>query len=114
MNVQAVFCDIDGTLLNDEHEMTSSTKLAIQNLQNKNIRFVLVSGRSPPGIYSVIHSNSFKFPIISFNGAIVLDENKKILFQKGMTHQMASEIINYIQENNFDLVWNVFSFNDWI
>lgn len=37
MNVKIVFCDIDGTLLNDQHEITTLTRSAIQNLQNKKI-----------------------------------------------------------------------------
>ncbi|KAK8897627.1 hypothetical protein M9Y10_015590 [Tritrichomonas musculus] len=114
MNIKAVFCDIDGTLLNDQHEITLATKLSIQNLQKKNIKFVLVSGRSPSGIYSIIQNNFNHCPIISYNGAIILDENKKLIYQKGMTHQKATQIINYIEENNFDLTWNLFSFDDWI
>lgn len=114
MNVKAVFCDIDGTLLNSRKEITTSTKLGIQNLQNKNIKFVLVSARCPSGIYSIIQDNFKICPIISHNGAIILDENKKIIYQKGITHQKATEIVNYIEENNFDIVWNLFSFDDWI
>lgn len=114
MNVKIVFCDIDGTLLNDQHEITSLTRSAIQNLQNKNIQFVPISGRSPSGIYSILRKYSIKCPIISYNGAVILDENQKVLYQKGMTHKKASEIINFIQENNLDLTWNLFSFDDWI
>ena len=96
MNIKAVFCDVDGTLLNDQQEILSSTKLAIQNLQKNNIKFVLVSGRCPAGIYSVTQDSLDKCTVISHNGAIILDENKKILYEKGITHQKASEIIKSI------------------
>lgn len=114
MNIKAVFCDVDGTLLNDQQEILSSTKLAIQNLQKNNIKFVLVSGRCPAGIYSVTQDSLDKCTVISHNGAIILDENKKILYEKGITHQKASEIIKFIEENNFDVAWNLYSFDDWI
>lgn len=114
MNIKAVFCDIDGTLVNDEHEITPSTLMSIEKLQNQKIKFVLVSGRSPSGIYSILRKYSINCPIISFNGAVILDEDRNIIYERGMTRTKAREIIDFIQENDLELTWNFFSFDDWI
>lgn len=114
MNIKAVFSDVDGTLLNDEHQMLLSTKGAIQNLQAKNIKFIIVSARSPSGIYPILKKNSFNCPIISYSGALILDENRNIIYEKGMKISTAEKIIEYIKENKFDLTWNIYSFDDWI
>lgn len=114
MSIKAVFSDIDGTLLNDQHMMTENTKISIQNLLQNDIKFVLVSGRSPSGIFSVLNKYKFNCPIISYSGAIILDENKSIIHEKGMTIESATEIIEFIKKSNFNLTLNLFSFDEWI
>ncbi|KAK8838505.1 hypothetical protein M9Y10_033133 [Tritrichomonas musculus] len=110
MDIKAIFSDIDGTLLNSQRQMTPSTKEAIQNVQKKNIKFVLVSGRCPSIIYSILHKNLLSCPIISYNGGLILSENQKLIYEKGMTYKTAIDIINYIQENHFELKWSLYSF----
>lgn len=110
MNIKAIFSDIDGTLLNSQHQITPSTKEAILNLQKKNIKFVLVSGRCPSIIYSIMRKYMINCPIISYNGALILSEDQKRLYDKGMTYKTAMEIINYIHENHFELKWSLYSF----
>lgn len=114
MSIKAVFSDIDGTLLNDQHMMTENTRLSIQSLLQKDIKFVLVSGRSPSGIYSVLNKYKFNCPIIAYSGSIILDENKNIIYEKGMTIEAATKIIDFIKKSNFNLTLNLFSFDDWI
>lgn len=41
MNIKAIFSDIDGTLLNSQHQITPSTKEAILNLQKKILNLFL-------------------------------------------------------------------------
>ena len=54
MDLEIVFSDADGTLLNSEHKMLEGTKYAIQKLQEKDIPFVIISARSPSGIYPIL------------------------------------------------------------
>lgn len=114
MKVRAVFSDIDGTFLNDQHQLTTDTRESIKKLQSKNIKFALVSARSPSGIFPILCKNSFKCPIISYSGALVMDEDCNIIYEKGMEISIASEIIEYIKENKFDLTWNLYSVDNWI
>ena len=57
MNVEIVFSDVDGTLLNNEHKMLEGTMYAIRKLQAKDIPFVIISARSPSGIYPILEEN---------------------------------------------------------
>lgn len=109
-----VFSDIDGTLLNDHHEMTALTRLAIKNIMNQDIKFVIVSARSPSGIYPILKKNHLKCPIIAYSGALILDDNKHIIFEKGMSSKRAVDIIEYIEKEEFDMSWCVYSFDQWI
>lgn len=114
MNIKAVFSDVDGTLVDDHHQMLASTKLAIENLQAKGVRFVIVSARSPSGIYPIQRKNSIKCPIISYSGALILDENRQVIYEQGMSKSTTEKIIKYVEKKRFDLTWNLYSFDEWI
>lgn len=109
-----VFSDVDGTLLNSEHRLTPLTEQAIKSLEKKDIPFVIVSARSPSGIYSVLNEYDFRCPIVSYSGALVLDTDGTVLYHKGMPRSSAEEIIRYMEENHLPLTWNVFSYDQWI
>lgn len=111
---KAVFSDIDGTLLNSSYRITTLTRASIRRLQEKGIPFVIVSGRGPSGIETILTENEFRCPIISCNGGLILDENRDILYQWGFSQLRAGEIIKYMEEQQFDLSWNIYSGEDWL
>lgn len=106
-----IFCDVDGTLLNSEHVMTDATRAAVMKL---NIPFVIVSARSPEGIYPILSKNGFDCPIIAFSGAMILDKNRNIVYQRGMRKSLAGRIIDYIEEKKLSLSWNIFAGSKWL
>ena len=108
---QVVFSDVDGTLLNDQHCITPLTLLAIKKIQ---IPFVIVSARSPSGIYPILEENDLVCPMICYGGGMILNHENEIIYEQGMETSLALKIINYIEANNFDIAWCVYSFDDWI
>jgi len=111
---KAIFSDIDGTMLNEDHIMTPLTREAVHSLISRGIPFIPVSARSPSGIYPILAENEFSAPIISYSGGLVLDENKNIIYHCGMKRSFAAEIIQYIEESGFDLSVCIYSFDTWL
>ena len=109
-----VFSDVDGTLLDSNHKVLPNTLVAIKKMQIKDVPFVIISARSPSGIYPILLKNNFNCPIISYSGALILDSNKKVLYHKGMDKDNARKIISFIEERNFDLTWCLYSFDEWV
>lgn len=109
-----VFSDVDGTLLNSEHRITSLTEKAIKELKEKGIPFVIISARSPSGIYPILNEYQLNCPIISYSGALILDENRNILFHSGMNKIDVKNIITFVEENQFDMAWCIYSLDEWI
>ncbi len=114
MEKQVVFSDIDGTLLNRQGKITPKTQEAIRILQSKGIPFVLVSARSPSGIYPILHEYGFSCPIISYSGGLILDESRQVLFHKGLPKPFARKIISVIESSGLDLAWCVYSLDQWL
>lgn len=109
-----VFSDVDGTLLNSGHKITPLTLQSIEKLHAKGIPFVIISARSPSGIYPILRTYGFKVPVIAYSGALILDEDKNVLYHKGMEKPAARKIIEFIEENHFDMTWSVYSLDEWI
>ena len=114
MDLEIVFSDVDGTLLNSEHKMLDGTKYAIQKLHEKDIPFVIISARSPSGIYPILEENGFSCPIICYSGALILDENKNTVYSSGFNREIAEKVISFIEKENFDCCWNLYSGDNWI
>ena len=114
MNVEIVFSDVDGTLLNNEHKMLEGTMYAIRKLQEKDIPFVIISARSPSGIYPILEENGFSCPIISYSGVLILDDKKNTVYSTGFSKETAENVINFIEEERFDCCWNLYFGDNWI
>jgi Cof subfamily protein (haloacid dehalogenase superfamily) len=72
-----IFFDIDGTLLNHDKNLPSSTKRAIKTLQGKGIPVAIATGRAPfmfKDLRDELNIDSF----VSFNGQYVVFEGKPI------------------------------------
>lgn len=97
-NIQAVFFDIDGTLLSFKtHEVSPSTEEAIEQLQAKGIKTILSTGRS---INSIDHVRYLNFDgYITFNGGYCLSKEGEILFKKAIDSSDIQSILNYAKEN---------------
>lgn len=84
MSAYKMIClDIDGTLLNSKHKITQPVKNSIQKVAaEKNIPVILVSARMPKGIIFLQKELGIDFPIISYSGALILDQKQNILHQE--------------------------------
>lgn len=109
-----VFSDVDGTLLNSEHKLTALNREAIRRLEEQDIPFVIVSARSPSGIYSILKEYDFRCPIVSYSGALIMDTDGKVLYHEGMPVSEAVKIVRYIENSRLPVTWNVFSYDQWI
>jgi len=100
MNQYGLLClDIDGTILNSKHEITEKTKTAINKaVKEKKIPVVLVSARMPKGIVFLAKELGLCAPIICYSGALILDENEKILLSNYMPVSSVQKIYSIVKE----------------
>jgi len=70
--IKAVFLDIDGTLLNPEHEVTEMNQRVIRNLVlHTDIKTFLISARPPAGIDPFYKALNMDTPFSAYNGALI-------------------------------------------
>ncbi|GGK59589.1 Cof-type HAD-IIB family hydrolase [Rufibacter glacialis] len=72
MNLRAICTDIDGTLLNQDRELSARTIAAVQRL-NKDVPFILASSRMPSAMRHLQEQlGILHHPMICYNGGYVL------------------------------------------
>ncbi|VWL84804.1 HAD family hydrolase [Oceanivirga miroungae] len=77
---KAVVTDLDGTLLDKDHFLSEYTKEMMQKFLEKGYKLYIATGRNEKGARFVADKISKNIPIITTNGARVLDENNEELF----------------------------------
>ena len=114
MKYKIVFSDIDGTVLTSSHHVLPSTTFAVKELLQKSIPFVLVSARMPQAIKTVTDEMNVTIPMISYGGALVLDDRQNILHDRRISAQDTAAVIKEIklfwQDN---AVINYYAEDDW-
>ncbi|MBL1408388.1 Cof-type HAD-IIB family hydrolase [Sphingobacterium faecale] len=95
--IEAVFFDIDGTLLSFKtHEVSPSTEEALAQLQAKGIKIILSTGRS---INSIDHVRYLDFDgYITFNGGYCVSKEGHILFKKSIDSKDIESLLKHAKE----------------
>lgn len=110
----AVFCDIDGTLLTSDHRVTPDTAKKVREISERGIPFVLTSSRMPAAMYSIQGEIGFRGPIISYGGALVLDENRRPLSSVGLSQELAAGLRGEFPPETEERCFSAYSGDLWM
>ncbi|MGB3180949.1 MAG: Cof-type HAD-IIB family hydrolase [Cyclobacteriaceae bacterium] len=109
-------CDIDGTLLNKDKEISGATKKAFKRLADQDTQIVLVSARMPRAMrYLQKELNILHMPSIAYNGGIKLKSSAKpddYLSSDGLPVATASQIVDLLEGT--DIHPGLYSDDDWV
>ena len=92
--VKLIVTDMDGTLLNSKHEVSSLFFEQFEQLKAKNIKFVAASGRQYHSILDKLKPIEKHITIVAENGAYVVKNGKELFlnsFPKKDVHSLLSE-----------------------
>ena len=99
-NIQAVFFDIDGTLVSFKtHAIPPSTKEAINQLRNKGIKVVISTGRS---LRDINNLEDLEFDgFVTANGAYCVDSKGDVIAQHQFSKDNLERLAVYLKEKPF-------------
>ena len=109
-----IFLDIDGTLLNSQHQVMPCTRDRLQYLHRKGVPIVLCSARPPEGVNLVAGQVGLKGPVACYNGGLIFDEHGTILRDVGVDIQLAMDFKRFVSERFPDLVVSAYLYNVWM
>ena len=109
--VALVISDIDGTLLDDNKQLTPGAPRAVLRLYDAGIRFTMASARPPRMAHELVRELHVCEPFACFNGALIVGHDETVLHQLPMLPADAQAVANHIFQHGFDL-W-VWTETDW-
>ena len=112
MKYKLLVLDVDGTLLNDEREISKRTLAALLKVQKMGVRIVLASGRPTYGLMplaKVLELGNYGGFVLSYNGCqIIKAQNGEILFERRINPEMLPYLEKKARKNGFA----IFTYHD--
>jgi len=96
--------DLDGTLLNENHDLSEASKKAVGQLQDLGYDVVLASGRSRDLMLPIYNHLNLKTPFIFNNGAGICNNDGSVFDVCAIEKNDVKTIIDYIVFNELPYV----------
>ena len=96
--------DIDGTLLNRDHEISSKTVNVIRKSMDRGIRVILVSGRDYSAAEPYIKKLETKDLFLGLNGATIYDNKGNIIHSEYLDREIVEDIIEICEKEDIYIV----------
>ncbi|MDG0813618.1 Cof-type HAD-IIB family hydrolase [Cohnella rhizosphaerae] len=106
MKYKLIALDIDGTLLNDDHELTPRVKRAVTAAASAGAEIVLCTGRGSASALSVLAQLGLSGTVITHNGASIVDgDSREILRESPIGADETARYLDLCRERgiHFDL-----------
>jgi Cof subfamily protein (haloacid dehalogenase superfamily) len=98
-NIKLIAIDIDGTLLNSQHEISPRTSHVIRQARARGIVIVPATGRCPSATQAIMARMDIAAPGIFLQGLLVLDIDGKVLYERTMEAMTVRQVIAFAKEN---------------
>lgn len=106
-----VVCDVDGTLVDSDKQLTEANKAAIKRLQAAGIGFTIISARPRSGMMWIADALDLDAPMGAFNGGIVFDREGQVFSHETIDPEVARGLIELVADAPVDR-W-VFADDRW-
>lgn len=99
-NIQLIATDLDGTLLNSNHQISEYNKNVIKKADEMGIKIILATGRPTSAALKFLYDLDIDTELISFNGAMITDRNLNIIYQENLNSDIGINLINIAKKYN--------------
>jgi Cof subfamily protein (haloacid dehalogenase superfamily) len=105
--------DIDGTLVNSEHELTEPTRLAVLRAKEAGLEVVLATGRRYSRALPLVEPLRLHVPLVTASGALVKDPlDHRTLFVANFRSTVLEQTLAIVHSSGFAPVLYADSFAD--
>ncbi|VUX01908.1 Putative phosphatase [Streptococcus constellatus] len=116
-SIRLIISDIDGTILNDQHQVDQELQAQIPHLHEKGIPLVLASARSPLGMEPIMQEfGLLNTPLACYNGALVIkgsSPNYDILIEHSLDKKEIQQLLELVSQHFPTISINLYSGKDW-
>jgi Cof subfamily protein (haloacid dehalogenase superfamily) len=101
MKYAMIVLDVDGTLLNDDHELTETTKRSLRAVNESGLHIVLCTGRGPSNAIPILEQLGMEGVLITHNGAATVQTPERIVLNEySFTITELKPLVYYCREHD--------------
>ncbi len=102
MPIQLIATDLDGTLLNSQHQLTARTRETLKKAMRHGVHVVLATGRtwSAPTAGRVVRELGLTLPGIFSQGLMIHNPDGSIRYQRSIANERAAEVIRFSEAHH--------------
>lgn len=105
--IRRIACDLDGTLLNENHQLDIETIRWIQKLQEAGIAFMPATGRHYDSVKKVFRNCPLHHEMLLLNGGLMVDNDGQLMMSVPMQLNQIKAVMKLLQEHDF--CYNVYT-----
>ena len=109
---KVVVSDLDGTLLNGQHQISPRTRDTLHRLVDQGIKFVVATGRHHVDVRSIRDTLGLDIYLITSNGAVVHDKQDQLIFNQALPDSVAAELIALERDPSIHI--NLYYGDEWL
>ncbi len=109
-----VVSDLDGTLLNKQHELSPRTREVIQHLSEKGIKFIFATGRHFQDVERIRAQLGVDMYLITSNGARVHNPKGELIIQHDITPELVHLLLSLRKPFEDKVHTNVYKGEQWL
>lgn len=105
-DIKMAFFDLDGTLINNNNQISKEDLKAIKELKKRGIKIVLASGRFDKYVLkwaNIIEEYDY---LITNNGSLIYNSKKEIIYEKLFDDDLLEKLWNYATKTKTGLTLN--------
>jgi Cof subfamily protein (haloacid dehalogenase superfamily) len=91
--------DLDGTLLNDNHEISLLNKMAIRKVLNRGIQVTLVTGRVYKSAVYYAEELGLDSFLVLCNGALIKNREAEVLYASRLDMALTGKLLEFAERN---------------
>jgi Cof subfamily protein (haloacid dehalogenase superfamily) len=99
--MRLIATDLDGTLLNEEHEVSKENIKAIQRAQEQGIEVIVATGRTYFDAVSICKKFGLNTYLISYNGAAIHDKIGQEISSLTMGRDDVRYMVDWLEERDY-------------
>jgi Cof subfamily protein (haloacid dehalogenase superfamily) len=102
--IKLMAIDLDGTLLNSQHQMTEKTEKALKSAIAQGVKVVLATGKTRFSGNKIIEALGLTTPGVYLQGLAVHYHDNSIRHQLTLNPDVARRVITFAEDRGFDVV----------
>ncbi len=102
--IQLIAVDLDGTLLNSQHELSERNEKALKAAMKQGVHIILATGKTRNSALKVISQLGLESPGIYLQGLAIYNGDGTLRHQSLLDTGIARQVITYAEDRGFSIV----------